>query len=360
MTIGLIFSVAHNLFAQSTTLNICPGELKVLRIGTPEPGLTYVWYKDGEEISAPFNDSIYIDDVGTYRVVAINANGCSSEISEPFVVSYRHLHAMNDWASTTTSTPVIMDLIENDEEGCKPIDPLSVHIVDVPYHGSVEILADGTVVYEAMEGFVGIDTFTYLVLDIEGNYSNIATVIIDVAADNPLYTDLLYFHAIAQEKQALLKWGVGDIDKIAYFEVQRSADAVTFTTVAIVTSDTSAEYIYYDTQPLVGNNYYRIRLIGYDGQVQRISLVRLLRFEVDQNVEVYPNPTYDIITVRSSTSYLLTSIELVDVNGKVLQTIKPQGNQTEVSLEPYPSGTYFLRCMHGQSNTYKVFKVQKL
>lgn len=350
---------AQHVNAQTTEITICPGETKVLRVTAPEVGLTYVWYKDGAEILSPINDSIFITEPGEYKVIAENSIGCQSELSAPVTVSFRELLAVNDWSVTNTSIPVTIPVVDNDEEGCFTIDTMSITIVTFPSNGSIDVTPDGTVIYTPLSGFVGLDTFTYTVSDMESNLSNVATVIVEVL-DDPLTVNMLYFEAIAQGKKSKLEWEVSEIKDIAYFEIERSKDAVSFHVIGKEISTTTLNYTHWDTNPEEGYNYYRIRMIGHDGHSKGTSVIRLVRIQTESYIEVYPNPTYNIITVKTDEGQTLTSIELVDVHGKVLQTFQPDSHQTQISLEAYSAGTYFVRCINSENKSLKVFKVQKL
>ncbi|MBS0126730.1 Ig-like domain-containing protein [Thetidibacter halocola] len=71
--------------------------------------------------------------------------------------------AANDSAATQSTRPVSIDVLANDVD--VENDPLNVVSVSVAAHGSVVIEADGTLTYTAAFGFVGNDTFTYVVSD---------------------------------------------------------------------------------------------------------------------------------------------------------------------------------------------------
>jgi surface protein len=86
--------------------------------------------------------------------------------------------ANDDYASTTLGSPVVIDLLANDENGTFDIDPGTVEIKVPPVNGSVEIMAaSGAVIYTPDSGG---STFTYTVKDVEGNESNEATVTVDI------------------------------------------------------------------------------------------------------------------------------------------------------------------------------------
>jgi len=92
--------------------------------------------------------------------------------------------AVDDTAYTDIDTPVIIDVLFNDDDTDGDLDPATVKIVSDPSHGMLSVdLVSGDVTYTAEESFCGEDSFTYTVNDTEGATSNIATV--DISVDCP-------------------------------------------------------------------------------------------------------------------------------------------------------------------------------
>lgn len=70
--------------------------------------------------------------------------------------------------------------------------------------------------------------------------------------------DFLYIGAEMNGKVAEVKW-TATCDESGVFSVQRSADAISFTTIGEVKSSETNEYKLTDKEPLSGVFYYRIR-----------------------------------------------------------------------------------------------------
>jgi len=64
-------------------------------------------------------------------------------------------------------------------------------------------------------------------------------------------------------------------------------------------------------------------------------------FETDSSIAVYPNPAKDFVTVNGKNS--LKSIELFDIQGRILQTVIENKKTTTIDLSGKASGVYFLR-----------------
>ena len=89
--------------------------------------------------------------------------------------------AVDDYASTSRNTPVMIDLTGNDTDADGTIDHASVVIVTTPRRGGTVLdNGDGTVTFTPKKHFKGTDLFTYTVNDNNGGTSNEATVRVNV------------------------------------------------------------------------------------------------------------------------------------------------------------------------------------
>ncbi|MBC7525265.1 MAG: T9SS type A sorting domain-containing protein [Flavobacterium sp.] len=76
-------------------------------------------------------------------------------------------------------------------------------------------------------------------------------------------------------------------------------------------------------------------------------------FEKDNSVKVYPNPTKSIVNIESN--FNIQSIELYDVQGRILETILATKTISRLDLSSQASGIYFLKI-----KTDKGSKVEKV
>jgi outer membrane protein OmpA-like peptidoglycan-associated protein len=99
--------------------------------------------------------------------------------------------ANNDSAIATGSDPLIISVLDNDTDTDGTL--LSIVSVSQGQNGQVNINTDSTVTYQANNGFVGTDSFSYTINDEDGGQST-ATVNVTVESSNhdPLAIDDLY------------------------------------------------------------------------------------------------------------------------------------------------------------------------
>jgi hypothetical protein len=98
-----------------------------------------------------------------------------------------------------------------------------------------------------------------------------------------------------------VRWGVqSDLD-IAKYEVQKSENGLIFTTMATVNSNkTTGQNLYFviDNNPLIGSNYYRVKIIFDNNTVSISKVIRVYFGRVNNSLFIYPNPTGSELTIR--------------------------------------------------------------
>ncbi|TCT35012.1 hypothetical protein EC835_104173 [Providencia alcalifaciens] len=133
---------------------------------------------DGKLVYTPNAGEVGTDTI-TYQVFDKNGN-VSNEATVTVDIDAAPV-AVDDKAATKESVPVTIDVLANDTDLDKDIDPSTLVIKTNGSKGTATIV-DGKLVYTPNAGEVGIDTITYQVFDKNGNVSNEATVTVDIDA----------------------------------------------------------------------------------------------------------------------------------------------------------------------------------
>jgi hypothetical protein len=113
----------------------------------------------------------------------------------------------------------------------------------------------------------------------------------------PLPITLVSFQATVMNDDVNVTWKTSLEDNIRHFEVERSANGVDFTKIGSVQAGPK-NYLFIDKEPLVGNNYYRLKSLDKDGSYSH-SAVAMVNVSNNAVIStVYPNPGKGNITLR--------------------------------------------------------------
>lgn len=206
-------------------------------------------------------------------------------------------------------------------------------------------LAAGTVVSVAIDGFAG---------------SNCKYSITAINAA-PLSVKMKSFTGWRGNDFNYLTWTTLSERDHQYFEIERSEDAINFSTLGKVkgagTSAVENRYSFKDGKPLQ-TAYYRLKQVDMHGYVTYSRVIRIIRPAQSILNAIFQNPTHDILKASLETTEAGSAqIHIVDVSGKTTFTefIKLQKgfNQYQANLNRLSPGTYYL--VITKDNTRKTF-----
>ena len=172
--------------------------------------------------------------------------------------------------------------------------------------------------------------------------------------NTPLPVTMLYFYAQKKdEASALLTWETGSEINSAWFDVERSSDAVSFYTIGRVNaagnSSIPVKYSFVDPAPLKGVNFYRLKQVDLDAKYQYSPARSLVFSETTKGtLQSYPNPTSGKfkLTVPVNTTTERCVINIFTANGIVVKQIrleKGHYNPVEVDVSGQTKGTYIVQ-----------------
>jgi len=105
--------------------------------------------------------------------------------------------------------------------------------------------------------------------------------------------ELINFSAFGQKENILLNWATASETNNQHYEVQRSSDGISFSTIGIVegagTYEGRNNYQFTDNTPRNGYNYYRVKNIDFDGSFSESNIIAI-EFDLGTSLSIYPNP----------------------------------------------------------------------
>ncbi len=146
------------------------------------------------------------------------------------------------------------------------------------------------------------------------------------------------------------------------FEVERSVDGRTFSSIGFISSkgdrgnsSSSLSYSFDDLKPFAGVNYYRLKQVDNDGRSTTSSTISLARSTEKISItSVYPNPvTTGLTVVITSPKKKVLRMIISDMAGKIVvnsnMNIQSGANKQNINTSNLAPGTYTIKfvCAEG-------------
>ena len=116
----------------------------------------------------------------------------------------------------------------------------------------------------------------------------------------PVPLKLISFNAVRVSGTSFLKWVTENEQNVDHHDVQRSYDAVLFTTIGNVparNSGTRETYDFEDHSALNGIAYYRIKSVDIDGKISYSRIAAVSEYDQWSSTFVVLNPARNVITI---------------------------------------------------------------
>jgi hypothetical protein len=181
-----------------------------------------------------------------------------------------------------------------------------------------------------------------------------AEITSSICTNLTLYTDtveylgtlpvtIINLKAYRQGKQNKIEWtGVTEMN-IDRYEIQRSSNALGFITIGSARArgngTQKTQYSFNDAKPLLGNNYYRLKIFDDDGKITYSNTVLVNINNIEFNTLIYPVPSNDILHVETNGNI---PFSMLDQSGRILFTIIINGKGA-IDVSHLNAGMYFLK-----------------
>ncbi len=156
------------------------------------------------------------------------------------------------------------------------------------------------------------------------------------------------FTAVPNGSQVYLEWIVSVQPNVATYEVETSADGVTFVRIASQTATTITKYNATHLTPISGVNYYRIKTITTD-RIVNYSIVKSVMFSRTGSITMYPNPVTSTDIVKVLLTQSMTGkhaiLSIISLEGKIVRTQHiARTNQMEyINVSNLVNGAYIIK-----------------
>lgn len=173
-------------------------------------------------------------------------------------------------------------------------------------------------------------------------------------AQSPLPVTLLNFNAVKQGSITKLNWSTSQEINSREFQVERSADGIGFTVLGFVTaagnSSATRNYEFSDTDPLKGNNFYRLKMVDIDNKFKYSKIVKVY-FAKNILISLRPNPAGSFTEIWfEGITNSIANVVICDINGKTIKQQTGTVSATQplrVSLAGISKGVYVVKVITG-------------
>ena len=145
-----------------------------------------------------------------------------------------------------------------------------------------------------------------------------------------------------------IKWtSISEENSLEYI-VEKSNNNKDWKSIATIpskgNSNSEVNYLTFDNSPYMGLNFYRLKEVDLDGNIQFSTIVKITN-RTSGKIEVYPNPVHTTATVYSSTAFTYNqSVQIFSINGSLIKTIGVRaGNTIQLPVADLGAGVYFIR-----------------
>jgi hypothetical protein len=175
---------------------------------------------------------------------------------------------------------------------------------------------------------------------------------------NALPVTFVSIKATQKDKVVLIQWNVENESEMQQYEVEKSSDGSAFLQAGIVAAlnKGAAAYNWTDSNPIEGNNYYRIKSMSKDGKINYTKILKVVNGKIIINISVYPNPIIDgsIHLQMADQPAGIYAIKLTNSLGQVLIASKimhTESNSIEtISVGHLTKGVYHLEVIKPDGN----------
>lgn len=180
------------------------------------------------------------------------------------------------------------------------------------------------------------------------------TVLYDVwEIQEILPVKLTFFDVKTNNKINILSWETATEQNNKGFIIEKSDNGEDWTMIGFVegngSSNASLRYSFSDNNHNLTTVYYRLKQVDFDGK-SSYSPIRSVFKESNHQINVYPNPASDLLTIEGIAT---GTLEVFSVNGDLLSREDIRNQKHILNIQNLPAGMYLLRTIADGDATLK-------
>lgn len=182
--------------------------------------------------------------------------------------------------------------------------------------------------------------------------------------DSRFRTEVIWYNlsATANNGWTQLAWNSDRIFSGGQFFIQYSVDGNQWSTISTEAIQSTEKGGNSFSRNVAANSvgYYRIAMVGKDGNFDYSPLIQSVAVEKPKSVEVqvFPNPSNGIFNLQFNTETTNTKVEVYGMNGQLVHTEVVSGSSVRLDLSNQANGMYFVKV--STADSFQVLKVNVL
>ena len=169
---------------------------------------------------------------------------------------------------------------------------------------------------------------------------------VNLKYEEVLPVELASFTGRLANSEVILDWTTLSEKNAASFDIMRSANGSEWVYVGEVaangTTSSTHNYSFIDTEPLSGENYYRLKQHDLDGSIYYSKVIRV-NTPIKKSWKLYPNPVQDVLEVRFSNKEE-GILQIFDATGRLVLKHEIKAEKSiSIDLSNLNSGFYWMQ-----------------
>jgi hypothetical protein len=169
------------------------------------------------------------------------------------------------------------------------------------------------------------------------------------------------FNVVDHNGFANLRWQTCNELNMTNFEIQKSLDARSFSTIGNILAKNGpcgTTYTYNDAKALAGIAYYRIKMVDKDGTANYSGVVSI-DGKIPAKISVFPNPVVNYLVLAHPKATGGATLKIMSISGSLVASYPVQKDavETSVDVSKLARGTYIV--VFGDTQQKQTIKIIK-
>lgn len=176
--------------------------------------------------------------------------------------------------------------------------------------------------------------------------------------NSQLPVELTSFDASPKKENTLLSWSTATEINSSHFQVEHSTSGLNFSPLGKVAaaenSKTTNNYQFLHQTPVVGDHYYRLKMVDIDGSTEYSDITHEHIEKNSTKISLYPNPSSTgVFTLTLKNDASNNIVQIINDIGKPIYQKQTDKDYLRINLSNREAGVYTLMVQNDDSRTVR-------